>query len=269
MARVNPEVVRLREEVRKRRSAVSGKIARIRRNTGVDVTDTREDPRRPPSAIKRMNSIQLKSYYSKLDAFMSRQVGFVAGSDGVALPKAKALELKRLERKYNAIGAKHMEKIRDIFIPVSGMTIAEREATIRPDSIRAQGDVVNRPYSPSDRNISNITSEKALDKIIKSMRSKVSRDFLPRELKESRRQMNKMLDDIGLPTIKAQAKKLTDQQFDTLWNYTNFASGVSLRYEIMQAQSEGRKDRWFDSVIRDQAEDMRDLLDWAKKLPRR
>ena len=53
------EIERLRDLVRKRRGAVTSKISRIRRNTGVDIAGKPEDPRRETDVIKRYNKRQL------------------------------------------------------------------------------------------------------------------------------------------------------------------------------------------------------------------
>lgn len=260
------ELERLRELARKRRSAVTGKIARIRRNTGVDITGRAEDPRRDISVIKRYNKAQLNKYIGELNAFQSRSVGYVAGAGGVPIPKNKWQQYKRLERQYNALGVKHEAKVADIFLPTAGMTLRQRNAMIHPTAV---GEVVNRPYSQVDRVPSQIPGVKALDKILKDMERKTSKTYLPGEIKKSRKQLNDMLKTAGNGNMIARASKLSDAQFDTLWNYTNFATLVSLSYEMAKLRAADAKERWHDQVVEDAASDIGELFDWASELPER
>lgn len=258
------EVDRLRELVRKRRSAVTGKIARIRRNTGVDIAGHDEDPRRPVAVIKKYNSRQLNKYLGELNAFQSRSVGYVPGTGGVPLPSQRFREYKRYEKQYNALGVSHEAKIANIFLPTAGMTLRERNSMIHPT---AQGEVVNRPYSQVDISSTQIPSAGALDALTRDMRRKISKGFLPGEIKKARSQLNDMLKTAGNGDFVKQASGLSDSQFDTLWNYTNFATLISLSYEMAKLRAANVQERWHDSVVEDASSDIRELFDWAQELP--
>lgn len=258
------ELERLREMARKRRSAVTAKIGRIRRNTGVDIAGNPDDPRRPANVVKRYNSRQLNKYIAELNAFQSRDVGYVAGAGGVPIPKSKWREYKRLETRYNAAGALHEAKIADIFLPQAGMTLRQRNAMVHPTAV---GEVVNRPYSQVERSASQVPGVKALDRLIKDMIKKTNKSFLPSEIKRSRKQLNDMLKTAGNGEFVKRANKLSNSQFDTLWNYTNFATLVSLSYEMAKLRAADAKERWHDSVVEDAASDIGELFDWASDLP--
>lgn len=258
------ELDRLRELARKRRSAVTAKIGRIRRNTGVDIAGNADDPRRPAAVVKKYNSRQLNRYIAELNAFQSRDVGYVAGSGGVPIPKSKWATYKRLERQYNAAGKMHEAKVLDTFLPQAGMTLRQRQAMIHPT---AMGEVVNTPYAQIDRSPSQVPGVKALDRLIKDMRRKVTKEYLPSEIKKSRKQLNDMLKTAGNGEFAKRAAKLTNSQFDTLWNYTNFATLVSLSYEMAKLRAADAKERWHDSVVEDAASDIGELFDWASNLP--
>lgn len=261
---MSTELERLREFVSKRRGAVTSKIARIRRNTGVELKDTRDDPRRDPKVVKNYNTRQLKTYLSQLELFQSRGVGFVALSGGVPAPRNKFALYKKYEKQYNALGERHLANVADTFIPLSGMTIAQRNAMIHP---HAQGEVVNRPYIQINREPKNIASVEALDALIKDMKAKLSKSYLPKEIKKARSQLEEMFNTMGMGNFAKQARALTDSQFDTLWNYTNFATNVSIPYELLKMRAAGSKEQWYDSVIEDSTDDIRELFDWAEKLP--
>ena len=249
----------LRARVAKRRRDVTNKVGRIRRSTGADVSGLSDDPRRDVSVVKKYNSKQLKSYLAKLDAFQSRSVGFVAGAGGVPIPKVKWQQYKNLEKQYNKIGENHEAKIADIFLPTAGMTLRQRNAMIHPT---AAGEVVNRPYSLVERDATQVPGRDQLEKLIIDLRRKTSKKFLPAAIKDARGQLNKMISMSGMD-LKVN---LSDSQFDTLWNYTNFATLVSLSYEMQKLRAAGAKERWHDSVVEDASDDIGELLNWASGL---
>lgn len=258
----NKELENLRALARKRRAAVTNKEWRIAKNTGVDVRGTDDDPRRPPKVVDRYNIKQLNSYIGELNAFMSRSNGFVASSNGTAIPKGMWNMYKRLETQYNKIGNMHFQEVADLFIPTAGMTIAQREATIRPDSVSAQGAIVNSPYAKIDRKPVNVTSVESLTKLIKMLQRKVKSDYLPKEIKKQRGQMGDMLKIIGASDLTAKAEGLSDHQFNVLWNYTPFATNVSAIYWFMQ---QGAKS-YSAGVVEDYSNDLREILNWASNL---
>src|SRR5690606_37562875 len=129
-------------------------------------------------------------------------------------------------------------------LPTAGMTLRERNSMIHPTAV---GEVVNRPYSQVDRVPSQIPSVKAMDKILKDMERKTTKKYLPGEIKKSRKQLRDMLKTAGNGNLVSRVNKLTDGQFDTLWNYTNFATVVSLSYEMAKLRAADAKERWHDS----------------------
>jgi hypothetical protein len=261
------ELENLRNVVRKKRSAVTAKENRIKRNTGVDIRGTSEDPRRPINVVDKYNKRQLLTYLSDLTNFMSRSSGFIKSASGGLIPNAKWLEYKKVESEYNRIGALHFKQISDIFIPTAGMTINQRDNTLRPDSISAQGDIVVRPYSNIDRSPENIPDVKALERLTATLKKKTEKSYLSDQIKDAREQLSQMLTTIGNDDLKADAASLTDTQFDVLWNYTNFATNVSGIYYIMQKLNGNSNDKWYTSVVEDYASDIGELLTWAKELP--
>lgn len=199
--------------------------------------------------------------------FTSRSTSYVAGARGQVLPRAKWREYKRLEERYNAIGAGHMDKIGNYRIPNTGLTVRERVATFTPDSKRAQGDVVQRPYSPTTRKSIEIADSKALDKLIKSFRSKVGPGYLKKTIRKSREVARTMLERSGDARYTEALDKLTDSQFDILWNYTPFANDLSEDYEIRKLQAANIKETFHDSVLERGQDDIRAVLEWAASLP--
>lgn len=254
---------RLRAEVKKRRAQVTKKIGRIRREYGANVGGTNFDPRRDPKTVAKYNRNQLNAYLNKLNEFQARGTAFVAGSGGIPIQKSKWLNYKRLENQYNQLGDIHQNKVADIFIPTAGMTIKQRQAMIHPTAV---GEVVNAPYSKISRSPFNITSAESLDALTADISKKLTKEYLPSKIKEAREQLSEMLDVIGAPDLEEKANSLTDEQFDMLWNYTNFATAISMRYSIEKMRATNGKERWHDSVIEDTTDELGELFEWAGQI---
>ncbi len=260
------DVQRLRDEVKKARQRAGAKISRNRQK-GIEIGGTEADPRRNPALHKRYNAVQLRTYLRELNEFNSRNMQFVAGARGAPLERTAWARYKHAESRYNAVGAEHDAQVADIFIPTSGMTIRERQSTIHPT---AQGEFANRPYSQVQLRPSQVPNGGALDKLIKEMQRRNSRNYLPGELKKSREQMKDMLNAIGHTEFVERADGLSENQLDIMWNYTATARLVSLVYEMMKLRSSdsGGKERWHDRVVEDSENELRELFDFAESQPR-
>lgn len=213
----------LREMVRKRRGAVTSKENRIRRNTGIELQGTQDDPRRPPSVVNKYNSRQLNSYLAELNAFMNRGNGFIPDASGSFIKKADWTAYKKAERANNAIARAEFNAVKNIHDPFRNMKIGEAEPLFTPDNKRAQGDIRHRPFSIVDRKPENIKNAAALAKLKKQLEGKLDKGYLPKAIKASRKQANQMLDNAGMSEFRTTMKALSDSQFNVLWNYTGFA----------------------------------------------
>lgn len=263
--RRNEELEELRNEVRARHRAATNKVSRLRRR-GVELAGTNYDVRRDLSKIKTYNAAQLKAYRDRLNSFTARTNGFVPGDSGVPLPSAKWREYKRLEQQYNRIGNREYAKVGETFLPQPGVKVRDRRSMLAQSAL---GGAVQSPYQEINRNNRGITSEAALDKITEQMRTKTSRDYLPGEIAKAREQFTEMLKTIGNSEYINAAKNLSDDQFDTLWNYTSFATEVSSDYEIMKLKARGEQERAHEKIHKDNTDVINDLLSWASSLPER
>lgn len=283
----------LRATVRKRRSAVTAKENRIKRNTGVDVRGTNLDPRLPVNAVNKMGTPQLKKYLQSLEAFMSRDNGFVAGAGNTPIPRNEWNNYKRIEKQYNSIGALIMNKIQDIKIDPMNITIGAREKRMIPDKPMDQGEVVHRPYGFIDRKSTKIRDVDALRKLTAALEKKINMDYLPAQIATARSQAEKLLTTVGNgefakyvrspeanKDIKRKKKKgeadaeevptLTDSQFNILWNYTHFATAVSALSDSGKSGNTTPGDGSKDSDGRVESgygSDIRKFLEWARTLP--
>lgn len=270
---MNKSLEDLRAAVRKRRSQVTAKENRIKRNTGVDLRDTPSDPRRPVNVVRRYSARQLNAYLRELNTFMLRDNGFVAGINNTAIPKADWIAYKKIERQYNAIGQGIINAIGGILNPVNNMTILERENSMIPKSKRAQGDVVHRPFGVEDRKPGNIKDAAALAKIRLKLEKKLKSDYLPAQIEAGRAQLSKLLVGIGEDdSLLKKAAALTDSQFNILWNYTNFATAVSAispsgGHRSSAVIEQDSSNRYMSGVVSGYGDDIRVFFDWAKTLP--
>lgn len=256
----------LRAEVRKRRSAVTAKERRIFNNTGVNIKGTREDPRRDPGVIKKYNSNQLRAYLRELNNFMLRGNNYVPDASGGLIPKRDWLNYKRNERKFNKIVKQHFEKIADIKDPYRNVTIREAEGLFVPESKRAQGEIRHRPYNEVNRDPKNIKSAEALKKLADQIKKKSSKEFLDAALGAGRKQAGQMLDNAGLSSLKESVAKLSDKQFDVLWNYWGFAGRLAQIGESGGQRGKNSRDV-LDAQEKDNIkEDVMDFIKEATKL---
>lgn len=258
----------LRDIVRKRRADVTTKERRIFNNTGIDIKNTREDPRRAPSVIKNYNTKQLNNYLAELNNFMLRSNGYIPDSSGGFIRKSDWLSYKRIERKHNKIVKEHFERIADIKDPYRNVTIREAEGLFVPDSKRAQGEIKHRPYNEINRNPKNIKSAEALKKLQDQINKKISPDFLNKALDAGRKQAGQMMDNAGISSSKEKLAKLSNVQFDVLWNYWGFAGRLAQIGESggHRGKNVDRHDP-LDAQEKDNIkQDIEDFIDEAAKL---
>lgn len=258
----------LRAQVRKRRSAVTNKENRIFNNTGVKIANTQEDPRRALGVVKKYNTTQLNNYLKDLNAFMQRGNGYVPDSSGGFIRKNEWLKYKRSEVKFNRIVKIHFDKIKDIRDPYRNVTVKNAEALFVPDSARAQGEIRHRPYNLISRNPQNVKNAAALKKLQNDIDNKSSKEYLSKALDAGRKQAEQMMDNAGISELKAALGKLSNQQFDVLWNYFGFAGRLAQIGESGGKRKENidRKDPLNAEQKDNIAKDVESLIKDAAKL---
>jgi hypothetical protein len=263
------DINELRRLVRQRHAAATSKVSRLRRNKGVEIGGTSNDPRRDPSNIGKMRSRELQTYLRQLNTFTSRETTFFQGSQGSVLPGKLWNEYKAQERAYNRRGAERERQIANIKLPGQDMTVAQRSANMRPSILRASGEASTRPYSPVNRKPQHIADAEALTKLLNDMRRKNSRDYLPDTIKNQRKQAEHMMNTIGVGDQIETLRKLSDDQFDTLFNETGFAGDLGMRYGYMSMLSHGKKNAAHEAVMDTNEHDIEEQITWASNLPPR
>lgn len=264
---------RLRREIARRRKAATDKINRLKKNNGINIAGTEHDPREHYNSVRNKNVKQLRDYLGKLSEFTDRSNTYVPGARGAILSNKSWDEYKRLEDQYNAIGAKHLDNIKDIVIPGKGLTIGERTEEVL--SKRAQGDIFNRPYGVISRKSTNIEGSESLKKLTDDLRRKLSKNYLPNTLKKQRERLNDLFITLGNPewehpktgeTISAieAANNLSDYQFDIFYNYGGGANTVYVQYAVFSMMNARQSAQYEENFINDIA----GLFEWATRLPR-
>ena len=257
------ELENLRDEVRRRQRAANAKVSRLR-SKNLDISNTKYDVRRDPSKIGRYNATQLRNYLEQLNTFTSRSTRFVALKGGAPAPYQKWSAYKKDEARYNAKVGRAYKHVKGYENKPRGMTVEEYDTNMRPAKIEAAGRASHRPLSPINRVPHRIESVEALDKLHNDIRRRNKREYVPSQIAKQRDAARKMLNRIGNPHYITQFEKMSDHQFDVVFNYMNFADDVSLRY--LNVQQLGKDDYeefgmqedesdaiqyWFDIALND------------------
>lgn len=255
-----------RAEALRKLQSVQRKVARLRREKGVEINGTQFDVRVPREKLKRYNSKQLDAFISRANQFTNRRTQFAALAKGVPVPSAKANQLLRKEARLNAKHEAIMGSIGKIQAPFSGMSIAEREQ-MRP-TVRAGGEPFARTFEPVQTRLENVRSIQALDKLMQQRDRQLSPTYARKRVNSARDELDKMLTRTGQEFFKARVKALTDEQFFAMWEYGPTAGEVSLVYEIMKAQQEqgvyGDADQ---QMYEDLSYEINEAISWAEELP--
>lgn len=250
----------LRAEVRRAHRNATNKVSRLR-GQGVEVGGTNVDPRRNLKNVNRYTERQLRTYLRELDSFRDRGTSFRAGARGSTISGAKWREYQALERQYNKIAERSQEAVSQIRLTTHGMTIGERDAMLRNTSPAAKGQ--RRPLDPIRRNVRGIESDRALDKLIGDMRKRLSPSYEKTQVNRQRRIARQMTQDTGTARFRKGINRLSNKQFNILWNYTNFANLLSQWYETRQSDEDTPE--WVASTRDDAGGTISDLLAWAAK----
>jgi hypothetical protein len=263
--KINPELEALRAEVKRKQRNAAAKIRRQKVTKGVSIGFTHADPRANAAKIARYTAKQLIAHAARLDEFTSRKTSFVPGVNGSPLPAQKWKEYKVLESAVNAKARARDEERRHIKDVAGTMTLGERKATFYDDRLSAAGDAVHDFIPKTMRESFQIADAKALEKFIKLQKSRLDEKYVPGKVKEARGQMAQMLKEIGNTEFIERAKKLTDYQFDLLWQDASNVNQISLVYWITQQMARGTHERQFAKQLEDNTSDIHDLFSWAEK----
>lgn len=255
----------LRADIARMRKAVTRKISRLKQSHDVVVSGTHYDPRRAARSEDRFNESQLVSYKNSLGAFLDRGNQYVPDANNKPLPRDEFREYKRLETEYNRNVNEYFAKMQDVKLP-NGETIRERMARFTPDH-RQMGNVnVNAPYQPPSRDSTNINGLTGLQKLTADMRKRLTENYFTRINEESRKQFKQMAELLNSPKLARTIEGLKDEQFAALWNYTPFATSVSILYETQLKLLSDKESPYNTDVFDNAVNTANELANWARTL---
>jgi hypothetical protein len=269
----------LRRELSRLEQRATAKISRNRRK-GIELAGTQFDPRiGPDQKGKRYTRAKLERAVNELRAFNSRGTQFVPLSGGEIAPSSMAQEFVSNQRKYNNIVNREFNRVKGFRLPnagddlskPTGMSIEERDASLFEGqdkrAKRAAGEATRRLYEPMNVKLSNVQGVQGLEALNKMMRKRLSRDYKPAEIARQRGEFEAMMKRTGGEKAIEMGRRLTDHQFDILWNYGNFATDTSRDYQRITKLATGGASAEYDRVHEDAMEDIMDSLQWAMFLP--
>ena len=281
MARKQSQIAQLRSTVLAQHNSATGKVNRLKKSKGVNLAGTEYDKRRDLDKVKHYNSAQLKKYSEELSGFMDRGRQYVAGIDGKPLPRGLVSQYKAIETRYNSNVNKAFDAVKDINLPNQDGTLADRMAEMMPTRNNKSARPVNAAYKPPVRDASSINGAKALQTLIDDYKKRSNPNYKKKQLNVDKRSFIQSLKDAGLDARNAYGRSkedaektdivkmvfaLTDEQFATVWQYTNLAGAVFLNYESLRAEQTGEGEPLSSKSYDDNYDEVRDLLKWARLL---
>ena len=250
----------LRLRVRKAHALAGKKVSRLKTHNNADIAGTRLDPRRDPALIKRYTRKQLESYLGSLDTFRSRKVQYATGATGNRINMGLWQKYKAAERAYNRKANERLRAVSGIKLLGSDATIGERDEAFKP-VLQAKG-ASTRPYARTVRDVTGIVDDDAIKKLTAQLQKKLSADYSQQTIVRQRMELADMLTSLGESDLIDLAGGLTDRQFDALWNYTDFATNVSERYEVVKSKNVTHD----AATSEDFRDDIVEILAWAETI---
>lgn len=260
----NSEIERLRAEVRRAHAAANRKVSRLRNEKGVELSGSPFDLRRDINKVKRYNKQQLNNYLRELTTFTHRSTQYVAGAQGTPIPKKDWDRYKALESQFNKVAQQHIDSVANQHNPIVNMTVRKADATYRADRIFAAGEAANRPYEVRVREARHVKGAAGVAALHKALEKKLKPGYYQTSVKDGRAQANKMLKVMGASELRRDIRKLSDYQFDVLWNYMKLADALSAKYEIAR-KTNVDEERWEIKQYRDKAADVDELIKFARE----
>lgn len=130
------------------------------------------------------------------------------------------------------------------------------------------GAAVNRPIVGLTRKPVNISSPGKLAMLTEAMEARNAAGYKEKRLAEAREELTRMLTVTGNEKHIKMADKLTDEQLNVLWNYTEFANTLSRDYEnaIELTFGDKPKERFRVSTRATDDKNIGELLGWARRI---
>lgn len=251
-------------------------MSREKRRNGLTIAGTAADPRKAPADIRQMRTRDVKAHIRKLSRFVSTPTPSYRAADGGSISRESWTRYKRAEALQKRRANAELKRIGGIRIPgvkyedgraTKGPRITEREKNIAANRMNS-GNAVNRPLVALTRKPINISSPAKLQALTEAMEARNAAGYKQKRLAEAREELTRMLTVTGNEKHIKMADKLTDEQLNVLWNYTEFANTLSRDYEnaIELTFGDKPKERFRVSTRATDDKNIGELLGWAGRI---
>jgi len=241
------------------------KISRNKSQNGTLIAGTEFDPRKTLADISRMRGRALDAQIRRLTAFNDRSTQFVAGHEGVPMPRSDWRAYEAAQNGLNAKKKREYDSVKDIPLPHGHETIGDRTAKTTPTHPGAGNPAVN-PFRPLNKQPFNITGTKKLRELTKKLRKQQGSKWDAEEYKITQDIYTQMITRIGNTDLADAVAALTPKQFMIMWHYTKFAEDLSRWYEIKKDLLDDGEKEWYDDSLANAHESIWDHVNWAKEL---
>jgi len=247
------------------------KIARNKRDKGVIIAGTDQDPRRDPTKVAKYNSRQLDAYERQLRQFNSRTTQFEAGVRGAPLPRAKWLDYKKSEQavrnKFEADMAPHANTKLPLGKDDKGrLVLSDETIKNRQDKMRTKHPTaLNMAYVPPERKPFNVKDLDSLTKLTKANKKRMTARWSQQEHKRAQKELQQMVAVFEDEELSNMVKGMTKGQFNVLWNFTRFADNMSITYHHYQKKYTP-KQKMPQELIDNELNQAKTLIEWVKKM---
>ena len=241
------------------------KISRNKSQNGTLLAGTEYDPRKALADISKMRGRALDAQIRRLTAFNDRSTQFVAGHEGVPLPRSDWRAYEAAQNGLNAKKKREHDSVKDIPLPHGDETIGQRTAKMTPDHAGAGNPAVN-PFRPLNRQPSNITGTAKLRELTKKLRKQQGSKWDAEEYKATQAIYKAMVARIGAPELADAIGALSPKKFMLMWHYTKFAEDLSRWYHVAKELVDDGEKEWYDDSIADAFDSVWDHVRWANAL---
>lgn len=255
----------LDKQIARAKRNAQAKMSRIKKTQRYDIANSTNNPIR--GDVSSMNKKQKQSYLRQLQKFNSRSTRFYVDANGRPLTSRQWERYKQAEAKANAFVRNDLKKYAKLYGPEGnkGMTLGERMAIMRPKAGKLMVNPSGSNMHEIERKPTAVTGDKAVEKLIKAQIDKANPVKQAQKLRTGRKQLEEMASAFGDTEMVNLAKQLTDEQFKVLWNYTDFATAVSLEYSVYM-QSLVDEKSFHAGAMENANRKAHEYLEWASQI---
>lgn len=220
----NSEIEQLRAQVANARKNAGGKAVRLRRDQGIRVAGSDQDPRRAAGVERSYNARQLKTYLGQLKGFNARSTQFVKGSQGAPIPKALASQLMAAQRSFNRARDRQSASVTSRKLPGHALTLGEEYSMIN----RGRGFDDAGPMSRANFRVEDTVSASAARKLQRTLERRSTPSSRRDELRRSRNVLAHKASYVGdAGALSEKIASLSDDQVMAAWSSPNFMDALN------------------------------------------